>query len=114
MIGLGWLTMPTLLAASLRRPLLRYLLAVPATFVWIGLLATTVMFDGGGWALVGWWMITAGIGLGAMMGMWLWFRWLPVPRQLDEPFSNARWSLIGVHVALVVFGVVFVFLGGVG
>jgi hypothetical protein len=113
MIGLGWITMPTILAASLRRPKIRYLLAVPATLVSLGVLVTALVSEGGGAAFLGWWMMTAGIGFGAGLGMWFWFRWMPVPELLDRPFSAARWSLIGVHVTLIVAGLLVVFFGAV-
>jgi hypothetical protein len=46
----------------------------------------------------------AGIGLGGVMGLWLWYRLLPVPAALAHPFSPARWLLITVHVSLIVVG----------
>jgi hypothetical protein len=111
MIGLGWITMPVTLAASLRRPPLRYLLVLPSSLVSIGVLGTALTYSGGGTSLVGWWMITAGIGLGASLGMWFWYRWAPVPARLDGPFSAARWGLIAIHVALVFVGALLVFAG---
>jgi hypothetical protein len=54
--------------------------------------------------------MTAGVLFGGMLGVWFWFRWLPVPRGLHEPFSRARWGLIGVHVSLIVAGIGLVLL----
>lgn len=101
----GWLLMPLTLVASLRRPRLRYGLVLPASLVSIGLLAACL-----GWlpadplVAAGWLLMTAGVALGAGLGLWLWYRLLPVPARLDDPFSTGRWALIGVHVALVVAG----------
>ena len=102
----GWLLMPLILAASLRRPWLRYGLTLPASLVTVALLAVCV-----GWlpdpplAAAGWVLMTAGIALGGSLGLWLWYRLLPVPGALDDPFARARWVLVAVHVALVVAGV---------
>jgi hypothetical protein len=101
----GWVLMPTILFASLARPMLRYGLTLPATLVTLGLLAIAV-----GWmpasptAVVGWVLILLGVGLGGGMGLWLWYRLLPVPAALAYPFSPARWLLIALHVALIVVG----------
>lgn len=102
----GWALMPAILFASLSRPMLRYGLALPATLVTLGLLAIVL-----GWlpasapAAVGWMLILAGVALGGGMGLWLWYRLLPVPAALTDPFSPARWLLIGVHVAVIVTGI---------
>lgn len=104
---LGWALMPTVLAASLARPFLRYALVVPASLVSVGLLAICVA-----WlppqpiAAAGWVSITVGVLLGGVGGVWFWFRLLPVPSALDEPFSSGRLALIGLHVALIVAGIV--------
>jgi hypothetical protein len=29
---------------------------------------------------------------------------LPVPAALDDPFSPGRWTLIGIHIAMIVLG----------
>jgi len=100
----GWITMPTLLAMSLERPQLRYLLVVPASIASIGLLFTATTFDDPALAAIGWWLIAAGVWLGGALGAWFWFRWVPVPAALDDPFSTARWSLVAVHIALIVLG----------
>ncbi|MCJ7709607.1 MAG: hypothetical protein MUQ32_02145, partial [Chloroflexi bacterium] len=52
----------------------------------------------------GWLLMTIGVGLGGVLGLWLWFRLMPVPAALDDPLAPGRWALIGVHVALVVIG----------
>jgi len=101
----GWLLMPSTLVASLLQPRLRYLLVVPASLVSIGLLAVCV-----GWlpvepaAAAGWLLMTAGVALGAGLGLWFWYRLLPVPARFDDPFSAGRWALVGTHIALVVAG----------
>lgn len=100
----GWVTMPTLLAASLSRPHLRYLLAVPATIVSASLLVVAIGLDGSAWARAGWWSMAAGVLAGGALGAWFWYRWVPVPRPFDEPFSRGRWALIAVHAGLVIAG----------
>lgn len=101
----GWLLMPSTLVASLRYPRLRYGLVVPASLVSIGLLAVCV-----GWLpaeptiALGWILITAGVALGGGLGLWFWYRLLPVPARLDDPFSTGRWALVGAHIALIVAG----------
>ena len=103
----GWLLMPSTLVASLVRPRFRYALVVPASLVSIGLLGVCI-----GWppadplAAAGWLLMTAGVALGGGLGLWLWYRLLPVPAALHDPFSTGRWALIGVHVGLVVTGFV--------
>lgn len=104
-LALGWVLMPTLLAWSLRDPRSRYLVVVPSSLVTLGLVAICV-----GWlpataiASAGWLLMTAGVGLGGALGLWLWFRLVPVPAALDDPLAPGRWGLIAVHVALVVVG----------
>lgn len=101
----GWLLMPSTLVASLLVPRLRYALVVPASMVSLGLLAVCV-----GWlptdstVASGWLLMTAGVALGGGLGLWLWYRLLPVPARLDDPFSRGRWALIATHVGLVVVG----------
>jgi hypothetical protein len=106
LLGIGWATMPTILALSLRRPLLRYALLVPATAVSIGLVGVTLSASeptGGGWLL-----ITLGILLGGTLGAWFWFRWFPVPRAFDDPYGVPRVALVGLHIALVLIGIAMV------
>lgn len=104
-LAAGWILMPTALVWSLREPLARYLLVVPSTLVTLALLAVCL-----GWlpaampAAAGWLLMTMGVGLGAVLGLWLWFRLAPVPAALDDPLAPGRWALIAVHVGLVVAG----------
>jgi hypothetical protein len=108
----GWLLMPSTLVASLWRPRLRYGLVVPASLVSIGLLAVCL-----GWlpgdqpAALGWFLMTAGVALGGGLGLWFWYRVLPVPARLDDPFSTGRWALVGAHILLVVVGLGLVVQG---
>lgn len=108
LLALGWILMPTLLDASIERPHLRYLLALPATLVAGGLISVAIRFEGEPGAQAGWWLITAGVALGGILGAWFWFRWMPVPERLDDPFSPGRIALITAHVALIVIGVALV------
>lgn len=111
MLAAGWVLMPTLLYAGLDRPRLRYLLAVPATLVAAGLISVLAHLEGGPVAQMGWWLITAGALYGGGLGIWFWYRWMPVPEALDDPFSPGRIVLISIHVALIVVGVAMV-IGG--
>ncbi|MFN8635499.1 MAG: hypothetical protein U0893_16760 [Chloroflexota bacterium] len=104
-LAFGWLLMPSLLMLSVRHPLVRYALAGPATLVSVALFTLLV------WALpqdppvrVGWYLVTGGVWFGSVLGIWLWFRWLPVPRALADPFSSGRWALIAVHASTIVAG----------
>jgi hypothetical protein len=102
---LGWASMPAILLLSLRRPRLRYALVVPSSLVGIPLLGISGLFlPSSAVAAVGWLLLTAGILLGSAMGLWFWYRVLPVPRAMDDPFSAGRIALIGVHIALIVVG----------
>ncbi|HEY4955031.1 MAG TPA: hypothetical protein VII02_09110 [Gemmatimonadaceae bacterium] len=108
-LALGWLSMPSILFLSLRRPRLRYALAIPSTLVAVPLLIICANnLPEGQVARAGWLLLTAGILSGGVLGVWFWFRWLPVPGWLHAPFSPGRWTLVGVHVALVVSGLVLV------
>lgn len=109
LLGIGWATMPTILALSLRRPLLRYALLVPASAVSIGLIGLTLGAPGatGG----GWLLITLGILLGGALGAWFWFRWFPVPRPFDDPYGTPRVALVGLHIGLVLIGMAMVVAG---
>lgn len=106
MLAVGWVSMPAILITSLAHPRLRYALVVPSTLVGSGLLAISA-----GWlpanaiAAAGWLLMTVGILLGGLLGLWFWFRLVPVPEGLDDPFSRGRIALIGIHVALIVAGV---------
>jgi len=108
-LTLGWILMPTLLRASQRRPMLRYTLTIPATLVAIGLTIFCLTgLPSRTLAVAGWWTITAAIWFGATLGMWLWFRWMPVPQALDDPFSTARLALIALHVGGVLTGIALI------
>lgn len=104
-LAAGWAVMPVTLFASLRLPLLRYALILPASMVGVGLVVITAAWlPESGLAATGWLLITAGVVLGGVLGTWFWFRLLPVPLALDDPFSPGRRFLIRVHVALIVTG----------
>jgi hypothetical protein len=108
LLAAGWLLMPTLLHAGLDRPRLRYLLIVPATLVSVGSIVVASGVEPGSTAAIGWWLIAGGVLFGGGLGSWFWYRWMPVPDQLDDPFSPGRIALIAVHVALVVIGMALV------
>ncbi|MCJ7779470.1 MAG: hypothetical protein MUQ27_01465 [Acidimicrobiia bacterium] len=108
-LAVGWIAMPTILAASLSRPALRYALVVPAGAVSIGLIGMVMTAPEE--TAAGWLLIAAGILLGGFLGVWFWFRWLPVPRILDDPFGWPRVALVGLHLALVLVGSMFVAVG---
>jgi hypothetical protein len=109
LLAVGWVSMPTILAASLSRPSLRYALVVPAGAVSFGLIGMVRAAPQD--TVTGWLLITAGILLGGFLGIWFWFRWLPVPRILDNPFGWPRLVLVGLHLALVLVGATLVILG---
>ena len=114
-LGLGWALMPALLFLSLDAPGLRYALVVPATLVGVALVAICAgsqAISPVAWA--GWLLTTIGVLLGGVMGAWLWFRALPVPVWLQDPFGSARWALIAAHVGLIVIGMVLVALSLLG
>lgn len=105
----GWLLMPVTLVASLYHVAARYWLALPSTLVSLGLLLVVLTrLPSDPVAAAGWVLMLAGVALGGGMGLWLWFRVLPVPQALDIPTARGRWALIGVHVALVVAGALLV------
>ncbi|MEO7294925.1 MAG: hypothetical protein ABIZ57_02180 [Candidatus Limnocylindria bacterium] len=107
-LAAGWLSMPTILLASLGRPLLRYALVLPSTLVGLPLLAISAAWlPSNAVAASGWLLMTAGILMGGMLGLWFWYRLIPVPPQMDDPFSSGRLALIGAHVALIVTGLLF-------
>ena len=108
-LAAGWILMPTILAVSLRWPRVRYAIFVPAMLITTGLVAicATALPDDSV-ARAGWILTTAGILLGGVLGMWFWYRWAPVPARLDNPFSRGRWTLVGIHVALVLAGLAMI------
>lgn len=92
----GWVLMPLTLAASVTLPRLRYALILPASLVTVGLLAVCAgWLPGNPAAAAGWLLMLCGVALGGTLGLWLWYRLLPVPRALDAPFSRdgGRWSV---------------------
>lgn len=110
----GWVGMPAVLGLSIRRPRVRQLVALPSTFVSVALvLVCLTALPNGGVARVGWLLLTAGILVGASLGAWFWYRWLPVPEPLDAPFASGRWALIAAHVALVIAGLLLIVLARV-
>ncbi len=101
----GWLLMPTILGLSLRWPRLRYGLVVPSTLVSMALLAIcATALPADTVAVTGWLLVTGGVLFGVVLGAWLWFRWMPVPTGLIDPFSRGRLVLIVAHVSLIVTG----------
>jgi hypothetical protein len=97
--------MPTVLGLSLTRSSIRRLVAAPALMVTAALIGICLWeLPRSGLARAGWFALTAGILMGGGMGVWLWYRWIPVPRAFDDPYARARSTLIAVHVALVVGG----------
>jgi hypothetical protein len=107
----GWILMPTLLDASVTRPRLRYLLALPAMLVTVGLIIVALGMDAWSAATAGWWLLTIGVLFGGGLGSWFWYRWMPVPEQLDDPFAPRRIALIVTHIALVVVGMALIIFG---
>ena len=113
-LALGWILMPVGLVASLWHPAFRYGLVVPSTLVGAGLAAIIAWWrPADAMAAAGWCLVTVGVLMGGLMGLWLWFRLAPVPRALDDPFSAGRWALIVLHVGLVVLGLVLIVASGV-
>ncbi|MEN8234950.1 MAG: hypothetical protein ABFR89_08540 [Actinomycetota bacterium] len=109
LLAIGWAVMPVVLGLSLRRPIARYALVLPASAVPVGLIGMVAAAPEA--TVTGWVIVTAGILLGGFLGLWFWFRWLPVPRILDDPFGWPRMVLVGLHTALVFVGAVMVGAG---
>ena len=112
-LAAGWVLMPVVLTASLRWPLARYGLAIPSTLVGVGLIAIclTALPPDWGAVRIGWLVITVGVLIGGVLGLWFWFRLAPVPRFLDDPFSPGRWTLVAVHIVLIIAGLALISLG---
>lgn len=104
-LALGWLLMPSILVASLADPRWRYALVFPASLVGSSLFAISVAWPPEApLAAVGWVLMTCGVLLGGLLGLWFWYRLVPVPKTLDDPFSPGRLGLIRAHVVLIVIG----------
>jgi hypothetical protein len=109
---LGWVGMPAVLGLSLRLAWIRRLVAFPSALMTAALVAVCLFaLPDDDAARAGWLLLTAGILFGAGLGVWFWYRWLPVPEPLDAPFAPARWVLIAVHVGLVVAGLLLIAVG---
>lgn len=107
-LAAGWVLMPLVLWASLRRPSLRPALILPAGLV-IGAVAALALgpvLDGP--ARLGWLALLAGLVVGGVQGAWLWFGWFPVPAGFRDPFAAVRLRLITAHITLVVGGMALV------
>lgn len=110
----GWLLMPSILGLSLRWPRLRYALIAPSllvTLALVGICTTALPEDA--IASTGWLLVTSGVLMGGVFGIWFWFRWMPVPSWLVDPFSRGRWILIALHVWLIAAGLALVSLPAV-
>lgn len=112
LLAAGWALMPVLLALSLREPRVRYFVALPATLVTVALGATIVLgVAPTTLATAGWVLITAGILFGGLLGMWFWYRMIPVPAGLSDPYATGRWMLIGIHTGLILVGLLLAIAG---
>lgn len=109
LLAAGWLLMPSILAVSLRRPMMRYALVIPATIVPVGLMWMVLTASEA--TLTGWILMAVGILFGGLLGMWFWFRWFPVPRVFADPYGGPRIALVGIHIALVLAGAAMVARG---
>lgn len=107
----GWVLMPTVLGLSVQRPVIRLLVALPATLIGVALVGICLTaLPANGIARIGWLTTTGGILFGGVLGAWFWYRWLPVPAFLHDPYSRGRQALIAIHVTLVVAGLLLVAL----
>jgi len=107
-LALGWVLMPTVLWASLRRPSLRIGLILPAALVTFGVAAVAFGPLPDDTARAGWLSLLTGLAMGGVQGAWFWFGWFPVPPALRDPLAKARLRLIVAHVVLVVSGMLLV------
>jgi hypothetical protein len=107
----GWLLMPIALSLCLVRPRLLLGLLVPSTLVTLGLAALSLnAVQAESAEAPGWLVLTSGVVLGDLLGVWFWFGFAPVPYPLRDPFSFGRSALILIHVTLVVAGMALVAL----
>ena len=105
----GWPAMFTVLTLSLARPSIRRLVVVPAVIVTTALIGICLLeLPSSALARAGWLALTAGILMGGGMGAWFWYRWIPVPRTLHDPYAPSRLALIAAHVGLVVGGIALI------
>ncbi len=104
-LGAGWALMPATLLLMLRTPRARFAMFVPSFLVTAALVDIALVSGVAGWALM-----ATGVVLGGLLGAWFWFRILPVPPALRDPFGPGRWALIAVHVSLIVAGMALVAL----
>jgi hypothetical protein len=110
-LAAGWVLMPTVLWSSLHRPRLRYALVLPSSLVSLALLAICLTaLPENTFARIGWISMTAGIFLGGVLGIWFWFRLIPVPMSLDHPFAPGRWILVAIHVLMILVGLLLITL----
>lgn len=108
----GWVLMPTVLWTSIRRPKVRPWVFLPSALVTVGLVTLCLTaLPPDRVARWGWVLITGGIVFGGFLGGWFWFRWLPVPDALDDPFGVGRWVLVGAHIVMIVAGLALVSVG---
>jgi hypothetical protein len=103
--------MPSILWLSLRHPKMRYALILPSSLVSFALLAICLTaLPNEADSRTGWLLVTGGVLLGGLLGLWFWFRWLPVPAQLHDPFSAGRWALVCIHISMILAGLTFIAL----
>ena len=71
-LALGWVLVPAVLAWSLRELRARYLLVVPSSLVTLGLLSICIEWmPASAMAAAGWLLMTIGVALGGVLGLWL-------------------------------------------
>jgi FtsH-binding integral membrane protein len=108
----GWVLMPLILWLSLRWPRARYGLIIPSSLVSLALVTICLTsLPDEPLPRTGWLLITSGVLLGGLLGGWFWFRWLPVPAPLYDPFSLGRSALVSIHISLILGGLALIVLG---